>query len=102
MTNVASREQILTYLSDSQDDLKRRYSLELIALIGSLARNDYRDDSDVDLIVRFLPETQHIHDLKQKLRSQLEATFHRPVQIASEKYLKPYYRSQILKDAVYV
>ena len=50
MTNVASREEILTYLSDSQDDLKRRYSLELIALIGSLARNDYRDDSDVGLL----------------------------------------------------
>lgn len=102
MITGASREEILKHLLDSQDDLKRRYSLEIVALIGSMARNDYRDDSDVDLIVRFLPKTQRIHDLKQRLRSELEATFRRPVQIASEKYLKPYYRPQILSEAIYV
>jgi len=102
MKPAADREDILSHLAESQEDLKRRYSLERIAVIGSMARGDYGDDSDVDLIVRFKPGTQHIHDLKRDLRDELEGVFRRPVQIASEKYLKSYYRSQVLKEAVYV
>lgn len=40
--------------------------------------------------------------MKSALRSELEQVFGRPVQIASEKYLKPYYRSEILEETVYV
>lgn len=100
MKPTATREDILAHLAESQDDLKRRYSLERIAVIGSIARGDYGDESDVDLIVRFKPGTQHIHDLKKSLRDELEGVFRRPVQIASEKYLKSYYRSHVLKEAV--
>ena len=102
MANLASRTEIIAYLTESQDDLKDRFSLERVAVIGSVARDEYGDDSDVDLIVRFRPGTERIHTLKQNLRSELETVFHRPVQVASEKYLKPYYRTQILKEAVYV
>lgn len=102
MAAAFSRDEILGYLRDSHDDIKHRYSLELIALIGSIARDDYREDSDVDLIVRFKPGTERIHERKVNLRSELQAAFGRPVQIASEKYIRPYYRSQILKEAVYV
>lgn len=102
MKAAADREAILSHLSESQEELKSRFSLERIALIGSMARGDYRDDSDVDLIVRFKAGTQHIHALKRGLREELEAIFRRPVQVASEKYLKPYYRTQILREAVYV
>ena len=100
MKPAAGREDILYHLAQSQEDLKQRYSLERIAVIGSMARGDYDDDSDVDLIVRFKPGTQHIHDLKKDLRDELDCEFRRPVQIASEKYLKSYYRSQVLKEAV--
>ena len=99
---ASSRDQILEYLRDSADDIKQRYSLERVALIGSIARDDYGDDSDVDLMVRFQPGTDRIHERKANLRSELETAFGRPVQVASEKYLRPYYRSQILNEAVYV
>ena len=102
MDEPSARENILSYLSDHQDDLKDRFSLVRIAVIGSVARDDYTDESDLDIIVRFQPETDKIYNRKQELRSELEAAFHRPVQIASEKYLKPYYRAEILKEAVYV
>ena len=102
MGGLSTRDDIFAYLTDHQDDLKRRHSLERIAVIGSVARNDYTDESDVDLIVRFQPGTDHIRSRKQELCSELEAAFQRPVQITSEKYLKPYYRTQILEEAVYV
>ena len=102
MSAPSTRKEILSYLGDHQDDLKQRYGLDRIAVIGSIARDDYTDESDVDFIVCFQPGTDKIYDRKQTLTSELEAVFHRPVQIASEKYLKPYYRTEILKEAVYV
>lgn len=102
MSVPAKRKQVIDFLHDRKDDLSRRFHLSRIALIGSFARNDFCADSDVDLIVRFDPDTRGIHELKNQLRVELEEAFGRRVEIASEKYLKPYYREQILKEAMYV
>lgn len=102
MSVVADRKQVIDYLHRHKEDLSRRFRLTQIAVIGSFARNDFRPDSDVDLIVRFQPNTPGIHELKAQLPAELEQTFGRRVEIASEKYLKPYYRDQILTEAVYV
>ena len=82
--------------------MERDYCVESIALIGSVARGDYTDDSDVDVIVRFRPGTRQIFELKRRLKTEIEGAVGRPVEIASEKYLKPYYRTAVLKEAVYV
>lgn len=97
-----NRTEILDYLRQNNERIQRIYSLERIAMIGSIARDEYTDDSDVDIIVRFQPGTRKIHDKKMALTEELTVAFQRPVEIASEKYLKPYYRTEILKEAVYV
>jgi predicted nucleotidyltransferase len=60
MGGLSGREDIFAYLNDHQDDLKWRCLLERVAVIGSIARNDYIDESDVDIIVRFRPATDQI------------------------------------------
>jgi uncharacterized protein len=102
MITRLGRAEILSYLHQHRDRLSRQYSLESIGVFGSVARSSYTEDSDVDLVVRFQPGTRCIHALKSALRCELEEAFGRPVQIASEKYLKPYYRSKILEETVYV
>ena len=102
MSPKATRDDVLDYLKIHHKTLKRSYSLESIALIGSMARGDYTDRSDVDFIVRFQPDTVSIYDKKMGLISRLEEAFGRPIQIASEKYLKPFYRAEILSEAIYV
>ncbi|TVQ25958.1 MAG: hypothetical protein EA382_06185 [Spirochaetaceae bacterium] len=102
MVTRLERAEILSYLHHHRDRLLGQYSLETIGVFGSVARSSYTEDSDVDLVVRFLPGTRRIHALKSALRSELEEAFGRPVQVASEKYIKPYYRSKILSETVYV
>ena len=97
-----NRAEILEHLSRNSTRNREVYSLERLAIIGSIARDDYTDASDVDIIVRFRPGTPGIHDKKKALAEELTTVFQRPVEIASEKYLKPYYRAEILKEAIYV
>lgn len=42
---------VLTILRESKPDLERKYRVRRIALFGSYARGDQREDSDVDILV---------------------------------------------------
>ena len=95
------REDILKYLRSRRSHLRQVYRVRRIAVIGSFARNEHHEESDVDLLVDIEPGTPGLFDLKRALRAELETEFGRPVDLASERYLKPYYREQILREAVY-
>ena len=101
-TKVGSRQQILDYILSNKGRLKSEYHVRKIALIGSFARDEQRPESDVDLLLDLEPDTPDIHRTKLRLQSELEAAFGRTVELASERYLKPYYRDDILREAIYV
>lgn len=102
MDSAGEREKILRYLQSQRDRIREQYHLRKVALIGSFARNEQTEESDIDLIVEFDPGTNHIYTLKREFAQEMEHQFHRRVDIASERYLKPYYRDSILREAVYV
>ena len=86
----------------------RRWKVTEFALFGSVLRDDFRPDSDVDVLVTFAPGTQwrfyHLLDMKD----ELEAILGRPVDVVekrlvehSENYIR---RRHILEnmETVYV
>jgi hypothetical protein len=102
MGEKSDRERLMQYLHTHKGRLMSAYRVERRAVIGSFARDDYRADSDIDLLVSFEPDAENIYDRKRSLAAELEHEFGRPVQIASEKYIKPHFRSHVLSQAVYV
>ncbi|MFC2089829.1 nucleotidyltransferase family protein [Bacteroidota bacterium] len=94
--------QILYYLESNKDRLKKEYHLTKIGVFGSLVKEDYNDDSDIDLIVEFEVNTQNLYTLKKKLRHELQSTFSRSVDICREKYLNPFFKSAVISEARYV
>jgi len=99
---VGNRQQILDYINSNKGRLQSEYHVRKIALIGSFARNEQRPDSDIDLLVDLELDTPDIYRTKRRLRRELETAFGRAVELASERYLKPYYREEILREAIYV
>lgn len=102
MKKVNSRQEIVSYINSHRDQLRAQFHVRKIALIGSLARDEQTAESDVDLLLDLEEGTPDIYQLKRNLKKQLEGQFGRPVELASERYLKPYYRRQILQEAIYV
>lgn len=96
------REDILGYLRRRREHFYRTYHVRRIALIGSFARNEQRPGSDLDLLIDIEEGTPGIYQIKRALRKELGERFGRKVEIASERYLKPCYRDEILREAVYV
>jgi predicted nucleotidyltransferase len=98
---MLKKEKILDFIKANKATLQEQYFVEKIALFGSCARNEVTEKSDIDLLVTLKPNTPDIHGIKQGLREFFGQYFNCDVDIASEKYLKPYIRNEILREAVY-
>jgi len=99
---MTERKQIIQYLSSNKQDITRKYRLKKIGIFGSYARNEQTAESDLDLLVEFEDNTPDLSEKKERLRTEIQAIFHIPVDICREKYIKAPFREQILADALYV
>ncbi len=99
---MKTRDEILNFLQENRSLLSQQYHVSKIGLFGSFARNEQNENSDVDLVIELEENTQNVYELKNALRQFLSTSFERSVDIAREKYLKPYAKEQILKDTLYV
>lgn len=76
----------------------QRWNITELALFGSVLRDDFRPDSDVDILVVFSNKHELIWDDWLKMQEELEAMFGHEVDLVSKKYLKnPYRRAEILR-----
>ena len=67
-------------------------------MFGSVARGDQRYDSDVDLLVRFVPENK-ISFLKYiGLENKISTALRRKVDLVEEPGLHPYVRKNVIND----
>lgn len=85
------------------DEVCRRWNITELALFGSALREDFRPDSDVDVLVSFAPEARpSLFDLA-RIEEELSALFGRKVDLIerravehSENYIR---RRHILESA---
>jgi predicted nucleotidyltransferase len=80
-------------------EICRRYRVRELSAFGSAARGEMRPESDVDLLVEFLPEAEA--DLFDHAGLMLELTglFGRKVDLVSKNGLKPLIRASVLGEA---
>ena len=50
---MINSKQILDYLAVNKDRYQKEYHLIRIGIFGSIAREEQKDNSDIDLIVEF-------------------------------------------------
>jgi predicted nucleotidyltransferase len=99
---MAKRQEILDFLIERKEELCSEFHLIKIGLFGSFAQNKNTNKSDIDLLIEFLPKTENIHEKKLKIKELFSNKFGLEVDICREKYIKPYFRNQILQTVIYV
>lgn len=80
-------------------EICRRYRVKELALFGSAARREMRPDSDIDVLVDFLPDARPGLLGLSSLARELGALLGRHVDIAVKPALKPLVRPAVLSDA---
>ena len=92
---------ILNFIKTNNNYLYSNYNISKIGLIGSFARNEQNDNSDIDFLIEFKSGTQDIFNLKLDLKQYLKKNLNREIDICREKYLKPYIKNHILDEVIY-
>jgi uncharacterized protein len=80
-------------------ELCGRYAVRELSLFGSAVRGEMRPDSDIDLLVEFLPEAEIDLVDYAGLMLELSALLGRKVDLVSKNGLKPLIRSSVLGEA---
>lgn len=80
-------------------DLCRQYGVRELSIFGSAARGKMRPDSDIDLLVEFLPNANVGLIEHASLMLDLERLLGKKVDLVSKNGLKPRIRSSVLADA---
>ncbi|MCA1759574.1 MAG: nucleotidyltransferase domain-containing protein [Bacteroidales bacterium] len=101
---MLERQDIIKYLSENKQFFREKYFVDKIGLIGSYARNDYDQNSDIDLVIYFLPEANNNRifrlyiDLQEKISSQLK----KQVDIIANGKVLPAFKEMINNEIIYV
>jgi predicted nucleotidyltransferase len=100
MKKAMNCKQVLDVLRHLKPELVRRFGVTRLALFGSTVRNEARVDSDIDIVVAFDgPATSTKYFGVQFL---LEDELGQPVDLVTEKSLRPELKPFIEREAVNV
>ena len=95
-----NRSEVLELLSKHREQVREQFGAKHLALFGSAARDELRDDSDIDVLVEF--EGPATFDGYLGLKTYLEQIFHAKVDLATDAMIKPRLRRYIDKDIIRV
>ena len=86
--------------ADRIEGFCRNNHVKKLALFGSVVRDDFRPDSDIDVLVEFKPgKVPGLLGLA-RMERELSAIFgDRPVDIRTAEDLSPYFRQDVVESA---
>ena len=94
------KQLAIKLLSQSKEELCSRFGVTRLALFGSTARDTARSDSDVDILVDFDgPATSRRYFGVQFF---LEDLMDCPIDLVTEKALRPELRPYVERERIYV
>ena len=94
------RSNVLKLLSEHKSELLRRFGVTDLALFGSTVRDAAKEDSDVDILVAF--EGPATSERYFGVQFYLEDLLGRPVDLVTDKALRPELRPHVEREAVHV
>ena len=95
-----NKTSILDLLNRHRDDIKQRFAVKRLALFGSAARDEMRQESDIDVLVDFT-EKADLFDFVG-LALFLEEKLHRRVDVVPSDTIRGETRNTVMKDAIYI
>ena len=79
-------------------EFSRRNHIHRLALFGSALRDDFRPDSDLDILVEFEPDAR-VGLRFFALQRELTELLGRAVDLNTPAFLSPYFRDQVMTEA---
>jgi predicted nucleotidyltransferase len=96
---MIDKRNIANILIANKSRLVSKYHLKSIGIFGSLTREDFTEDSDIDILIDY---EQPLGIEFIDLANELERILNHKVDLVSKNGVKPKYFKEIQKDLIYV
>ena len=97
---MLSKEEILRMLEQLREEIMEKYRVKRIGLFGSFIKGEQKEESDIDILVRF-KEDADLFDLSG-LSLFLEGKLNQRVDIVPEAALREELKEDILREVAYL
>lgn len=82
------------------NEIAKKYNIKELSIFGSVLRNDFTNNSDIDLLIEFNKNTNYSYFDLLEIKEKLSYIFERPVDLIEKESLKnPFRRKEILNSA---
>ncbi len=93
------RDSLLLAAPDRVTDLCRRHGIRRLAVFGSAARGEHGPESDIDILVEFLPG-RRVGLRFITIQEELAELFGRQVDLNTRDFLSPQFRDRVEAEAI--
>jgi hypothetical protein len=94
----------------SKEDLKQKIkeavekdplvdNIQRVSLFGSYVHGDFKDDSDVDVLIEFTPTASIGFFELAQIKRNMESFTNREVDLLTPEAISKYFREEVLKEA---
>ena len=98
--SVPRRDEVLAVLRQHKAEFAARYGVTELGVFGSVARDEAREESDVDVVIT-MPQPKLFFMVH--IKDALEEALHRPVDIVDyRETMNQFLKQRIDREAVYV
>lgn len=98
--NIDKKEEVMEFIRQNKDKLLS-FGIKKIGLFGSYVRREQTVNSDLDLLVEFVPDKKSYRNFIS-LSNFLEDSLNTTVDIVTTESLSPYLGPYILKEVEYI
>ena len=95
-----NKQEIIDHIQANRALLKE-FSVKSLSIFGSVARGDFRPDSDVDILVEFDPDARIGFFAFARLQRRLSDLIGRPVDLVTPDALHQAMKNRILEESVH-
>lgn len=102
MRPVTWNERLQARLGSTRQEIAsfcRSHAVIELAVFGSVLRDDFTEESDLDLLVSFTPGTQIGFLGLGRMQEELEQLVGRPVDLVPKSGIKPLIRDQVIASS---
>ena len=79
--------------------LCRHHRIDKLSLFGSFVRDDFRPDSDIDMLVRFYPGERVGLIRLGAIEAEMSDLLGRHVDLCLDDEINPHFREEVLREA---
>ncbi len=96
---VSIKEDVLKKLDANISEIRERFGIETIGIFGSVARGEDSVDSDVDVMISFMPLQAGYRNLLG-LNHYLTGLFNRRIDLVTVNGMSPYIMPYVASDII--